>query len=212
MAGTPTCSADESHSFKIDNINESQLKGTWTATSAGVEAKPTSGLWKGARFTITAVSTGDHTFSWSAAEDEDPLDVASVIVKGGPNANVYSYDDEASSDSGLHAPVNKGKRYFSISQIVFCISPAKPKGDDCDKDGYHQSGRGGDDDGCRPDDVCPKDKSDHGDGKSWHQTHSWGDGRDAGTTGRTTRAPPGLGGRRRQGPRPRRRRLGRRRP
>ena len=49
-----------------------------------------------------------------------------MIVKGGPDANLYDYGSGGvSSDTGLHAPVNKGRRYFALSQIVFCVARAQ---------------------------------------------------------------------------------------
>src|SRR5690606_29552908 len=36
------------------------------------------------------------------------IGVDAVIVKGGPNANAYFYDPEATEDSGLHAPLGAG--------------------------------------------------------------------------------------------------------
>lgn len=45
-----------------------------------------------------------------------------VFVKGGPNANVYTYSPERASDTGLHAPVNPmNGRYHDISHVTFCV-------------------------------------------------------------------------------------------
>ena len=80
-------------------------------------------------FTVSGVDTGAHIFNWSAAKDGQPLGVDAVIVKGGWSANVYAYDPEASSGSGLHAPVNHGKRYAGLSHITFCVdAPTPPAG------------------------------------------------------------------------------------
>jgi len=56
----------------------------------------------------------------------------SIIVKGGPNANVYTYtdfdrlfnkDDGTYGDSGLTAPINpKTKKPFDLSNLTFCYS------------------------------------------------------------------------------------------
>jgi hypothetical protein len=43
-----------------------------------------------------------------------------VIVKGGPNSNVYTYDPESTGDTGLHAPVNPSGMFAGLSHISFC--------------------------------------------------------------------------------------------
>src|SRR5918998_4965618 len=55
-------------------------------------------------------------FDWTAAAGVD-----AVIVKGGPTANVYRADDEMTSGTGLHAPINpeNGKPY-GLSHLDFC--------------------------------------------------------------------------------------------
>jgi hypothetical protein len=53
----------------------------------------------------------------------NPVDV--VIVKGGPNANVYRYTPETTSGSGLHAPMN-GSQPYGLSHISFCQDFAPP--------------------------------------------------------------------------------------
>ena len=49
--------------------------------------------------------------------------VDAVIVKGGPNANVYSYAFDTFADSGLSAPDNGGKPY-GLSHVEFCTDEA----------------------------------------------------------------------------------------
>src|SRR5436190_16136489 len=79
VSGNPACAAGTAYSLSIDNINESQLAGAWTSTSPGATAAPAGAYWNGVSFTISEVSTGDHTFSWSASNSSGPLKVASVI-------------------------------------------------------------------------------------------------------------------------------------
>ena len=44
-----------------------------------------------------------------------------VIVKGGPNANLYDYNPAVTSDSNLHAPYNPNSgKYYGISHVNFC--------------------------------------------------------------------------------------------
>ncbi|HET9672924.1 MAG TPA: CARDB domain-containing protein [Actinomycetota bacterium] len=49
---------------------------------------------------------------------------AGVIVKGGPNANVYDYRPTGNTaDTGLHAPVNpESQRFYGLSHLTFCIA------------------------------------------------------------------------------------------
>src|SRR4051794_13176882 len=89
VAGSAACAAGTAYSLTIGSINESQLAGAWTAGSPGVQAAPSGPWWNGVAFTISGVSTGDHTFSWAASRNGSPLKVASVTVKGGTGANVY---------------------------------------------------------------------------------------------------------------------------
>ena len=61
--------------------------------------------------------------------------VDAVIVKGGPNALVYRYN-EATSGSGLHAPVNPSNgQLYGLSHISFCYdqgTPPPPPADPCE--------------------------------------------------------------------------------
>jgi hypothetical protein len=43
-----------------------------------------------------------------------------VIVKGGDSANIYTYDPEAMSGTGLHAPTNPSGGPAALSHITFC--------------------------------------------------------------------------------------------
>jgi hypothetical protein len=60
---------------------------------------------------------------WSA-DDHEVDAVHVVIVKGGPNANIYIYPSGAWSDEDLHAPVNPNNdKYFGLSHVTFCFDP-----------------------------------------------------------------------------------------
>jgi hypothetical protein len=68
--------------------------------------------------TVTDVNDDDPPepieFTWTSN-----VPVSQVIVKGGPTANVYTYDPPVTSDNtGLEAPDGKG-----ISHISFCFPP-----------------------------------------------------------------------------------------
>jgi hypothetical protein len=69
--------------------------------------------------TVT-VSPDGLTFDWSSS-----LPIDAIIVKGGPNADLYLYDPEAFSNSGepaLHPPVNPNNGlYYAIAHIEFAF-------------------------------------------------------------------------------------------
>jgi hypothetical protein len=67
--------------------------------------------------TIDVRETGDGpVFDFTSNKGVD-----AVIVKGGPNANVYDYNPEVTSGTGLHAPVNPSNgNYYGLSHISFC--------------------------------------------------------------------------------------------
>lgn len=65
--------------------------------------------------TLTLTSDGTF-FDWTST-----LALDAVIVKGGPNANVYLYNPEETSDTGLHSPINPNNNQpFAISHIEVC--------------------------------------------------------------------------------------------
>ena len=102
VAGNPSCGdAGYSFSLKVDPPSS----GTYTF-SDGVN-----------EFTLVVHDgAAGPTLDWSSTL---PLDV--VIVKGGPNANVYTYDPEAASDTGLHAPMNPNNgQYYGLSHVEIC--------------------------------------------------------------------------------------------
>lgn len=79
---------------------------------------------------LTVSGYDGQTFDWAfTALGNQTYDMAVVIVKGGPNSAVYTYDYTAGtsfddSDSNLSAPTNpnNGKDY-GISHIQFCFDP-----------------------------------------------------------------------------------------
>jgi hypothetical protein len=72
--------------------------------------------------TIDVRDTADgQVFDWTSN-----IGVDRVIAKGGPNGNVYIYNPEATSDTGLHAPVGPSGRYAGLSHISFCYDVEPP--------------------------------------------------------------------------------------
>ena len=71
---------------------------------------------------VTGEFTADakaQYFDFTAAPGVD-----AVIVKGGNDSNVYTYDPDATSDQGLHAPINPNTgEPYQLSHIAFCYGP-----------------------------------------------------------------------------------------
>ncbi len=109
-AGNPTCSVlmDEgAFAFEI-KIDDPQ-----TGDSLTVD---------GVTVTITDVrnTSAGQVFDWSSEGGV----VNGVFVKGGPGGNLYLYDPAATSDTGLHAPINPNNgRYYGLSHVSFCVTP-----------------------------------------------------------------------------------------
>ena len=97
--GNPSCSAlGYAHGLKFD--------------------PPTAGSKSAGGVTVD-LSLGTGAFGklvgWSSSA---PVDA--VIVKGGPNANVYAYAGGATGDTGLHTPFNGPSKYYGLSHVSFC--------------------------------------------------------------------------------------------
>jgi uncharacterized repeat protein (TIGR01451 family) len=72
--------------------------------------------------TITVNNTAaGQTFDWTSN-----IGVDAVIAKGGPNGNVYTYNPEATADTGLHAPVGSSGTFSDLSHISFCYDISPP--------------------------------------------------------------------------------------
>jgi len=106
VAGNPTC-PEGLTALDIDGSgfhNGTQSDGTLTVTISNFDPQTTN-------------------FDWSSN-----IGVDEVIVKGGPNANVYQYDPDATSDTGLHTPFNQNSgQNYGLSHVLFCYdSEATP--------------------------------------------------------------------------------------
>ena len=79
-----------------------------------------------ANITLSNVNIDAGSFDWSST-----VAVDLVIVKGGPNANVYTYPYDTFGDTSLVTPANDGGR-FGLSHVEFCTDgvpeqpPAQP--------------------------------------------------------------------------------------
>jgi len=66
--------------------------------------------------TISNFDGSTATFDWSSN-----IGVDQVIVKGGDFANIYTYDPEETSDTGLHTPFNENSgQNYGLSHVTFC--------------------------------------------------------------------------------------------
>jgi hypothetical protein len=120
VEGNPSCAdlnADDSNfpgimsdfGFKIQN----DYNRTVTLTSDNGEL--TGGAPEDPHNTVTVTSTDNIYFDWLAT-----LGMDAVIVKGGPDGNVYVYTPEAFQGFGLHSPPRGDGSIPALSHIEFC--------------------------------------------------------------------------------------------
>jgi hypothetical protein len=99
VEGNPTCPQGTT-TFKIDGPdfgNGQKSDGTLTVTISNFDGQNAS-------------------FDWSSN-----IGVDQVIVKGGPVANVYTYNPESKGDAGLHTPNNPNNdQNYGLSHVSFC--------------------------------------------------------------------------------------------
>jgi hypothetical protein len=101
------------------NIGCSQVRGIGTTTSATfsppVNGASSNGL-------VVMVDNG-KSFGWFVLRDVRDLTVRAVIVKGGPDSNVYVYPGGDYSDGPLSAPVNpKNGKPPDVGSATFCYT------------------------------------------------------------------------------------------
>lgn len=128
---------------------------------------PVDGTYTDGTLTVTLNFTPDSpqqpiSFNWVAN-----IGVDAVIVKGGPDSNVYTYNPEATSDTNLVAPLNASTPApddtHEISHVSFCYDPPEncTNGVDDDGDGLVD---GNDPDCQTPVEICGNGVDDDGDG------------------------------------------------
>ena len=93
------------------------------AYGVNVAAPVGSGTFDDGTLTGTySVSVDGTTFDWASSS----VPVSFVVVKGGPDANVYRYA-AAMSDSGLVSPLNGGGQLPTLSHVLLCYGKQPPR-------------------------------------------------------------------------------------
>jgi hypothetical protein len=83
---------------------------------------PSGGVHDNGEISVTVSNLTSTTLDWSASAGID-----AVVMKGGPNANVYYYVPESTSDTNLTTPTNPSNgKPFDISHILFCYDLNDP--------------------------------------------------------------------------------------
>lgn len=111
VAGNPTC-AD----IAPDGT-------TWT--EAKLDFNPEDGKsYTVGNLTVAIEKADDGSLGWNSGT----TDIAAVIMKGGPDGNVYVYGGtEDFADDGLTPPINPNNGTpYGISHVSFCIGTAAP--------------------------------------------------------------------------------------
>lgn len=108
VPGNPDCQ-DLGYEFGF-KIDKGPPNGTYQFGDADVFVVPVDDS-----LVVTITNATATTFDWSTN-----IGVDAVIVKGGPNANVYTYAPEATADTGLQAPVNASGSVADVSHVEFC--------------------------------------------------------------------------------------------
>jgi hypothetical protein len=76
----------------------------------------------GSSFTVDGITVTVTNGTYVAFDS--PYPIGAVIVKGSDDANVYVYDPQVSSDSGLASPLNASGNPSGLSNITFCYRKA----------------------------------------------------------------------------------------
>ena len=65
------------------------------------------------------------SFGWYVLPEIQNVDVRTIIVKGGPNSNVYVYPGGDYSDGPITAPKNpKNGKLYDVGSATFCFNVA----------------------------------------------------------------------------------------
>jgi hypothetical protein len=113
VLGNPSCTG----ATKTGNL----VSGTYAVSFGGFAGSVT--------VTVSNTAQGPE---FSFATDSASHLVTSVVVKGGPNANLYDYGAPGvASDTGLHSPLNTNGKWYGLSHVCFFTekksTPPPPK-------------------------------------------------------------------------------------
>jgi cysteine-rich repeat protein len=79
---------------------------------------PVDGTYPNSDGSVTIVNGTQGMFDWSST-----FGIDAVIAKGGPNANVYSYNPSATSGFDLSTPINDSNGLpYGLSHVSFCYN------------------------------------------------------------------------------------------
>jgi hypothetical protein len=106
--------------FVSGNPDCASIQGTESWTELKIESPRGTNRARDGYLSVTTTTSG-LTFDFSATQGVD-----AVIVKGGPNANVYRFDGEVTSGDDLHAPVSGNGQFYGLSHISFCYDRGTP--------------------------------------------------------------------------------------
>jgi hypothetical protein len=115
-----------------NGVTPTYVAGNPTLCSPGRRVDPpVSGTYTSGPLVVTVTISADGKFvSWTSN-----IPIASVVVKGGPGANVYNYLPSGSTGDGcLHSPINASGEPAGISHIDFCYIPCPPPVITCPSD------------------------------------------------------------------------------
>ena len=98
IEGNPDCSdSGVDEAFKVDPVAD----GTFPVPGGSI---------------TIVVNNSAKTFDWTST-----VSIGQIIVKGGPNANLYLYVPASFGDTSLHSPTNPmNDRFYGLSHISFC--------------------------------------------------------------------------------------------
>jgi hypothetical protein len=99
--------------------NCSQLRGVGSSESTAF-TEPANGASANGIYLLVDSS---KSFGWYVLPELRNVEVRAIIVKGGPNANVYAYPGGDYSDGPITAPSNpKNGKLYDVGAATFCFN------------------------------------------------------------------------------------------
>jgi hypothetical protein len=91
-------------------------------TNSVTFTQPANGASSNGIYLLVDSST---SFGWYVLPEIQNVDVRTIIVKGGPNSNVYVYHGGDYSDGPITAPKNpKNGKLYDVGSATFCFNVA----------------------------------------------------------------------------------------